>query len=180
MSEACALVVAATFGASGITKLVQWRASSVALRNLVPLSAALSGPAVVVLGVGEIALSLGLASVQGRRISAVIATVALIAFTAVLAKAIASGVQAPCGCFGSISRESIGPPLLTRNTGLITAALVAAASAPRNILNLHHLTLAIMLASSIYVAQVVHRVLERTRATLRSGFSTPHDGTAEI
>lgn len=60
------------------------------------------------------------------RAGAVGALVLLVAFTAVLARAVARGVDVSCGCFGAASSAPITDVTLLRNALLVAAAVVAA------------------------------------------------------
>lgn len=64
------------------------------------------------------------------RAGAIAALVLLVVFTTVLARALASGVDVSCGCFGAASSAPVTPVTLLRNALLAAAALVAASSAP--------------------------------------------------
>ncbi len=61
-----------------------------------------------------------------------LAAVALLAFTAVLARALRSGRSVSCGCLGPLSRRPVSGATLARNGVLVGLALVAAASPARS------------------------------------------------
>jgi uncharacterized membrane protein YphA (DoxX/SURF4 family) len=64
------------------------------------------------------------------RAGAVGALVLLVAFTAVLARAVAGGVDVSCGCFGMASSAPVTPVTLLRNVFLVAAASCASVFAP--------------------------------------------------
>lgn len=56
---------------------------------------------------------------------AVVAIVALVVFTVLIARRLAEGKRPACACFGLWSAKPIGPSHLARNFGLMTLGLLA-------------------------------------------------------
>ena len=115
-------------GAAAGAALVVAGATKLARPTWVRDAAALGVPAllarpvpVVELGVGA-ALAVGLA----RRPLAFAALALFVAFSLVIARALAAGRRPVCACFGGWSRRPIGPLSLVRNGVLAALALVAA------------------------------------------------------
>ncbi len=70
----------------------------------------------------ELAIGVALIPVVSAWGAALAAMVLLLVFTAVVAVALARGVEADCHCFGRISSRPIGAPTLARNLGLLALA----------------------------------------------------------
>jgi len=120
----CALVLAAVFVRAAAAKLArrdQTAESFAALR----LPAA--RPLAHLVPVLELVLAVVL--IAAPRVGGIAALVLLVAFTAVLVRAITSGVGAPCNCFGAASAEPISCADVLRNL-LLASLAVGALFAP--------------------------------------------------
>jgi hypothetical protein len=115
-----ALVLAATFVWAAVTKLTD-RARTAA--GFAALGVPRAATAARVVPAIELVLAAALALAPAP--AAVLAGALLVAFTIVLARAIAQGVRVGCGCFGSSRREHVSPADLVRNALLLAAAVVA-------------------------------------------------------
>jgi uncharacterized membrane protein YphA (DoxX/SURF4 family) len=93
-----------------------------------------------------------------------LAVALLIAFSAVLARAIARGSGAPCACFGSARRAPVSTTEIVRNAMLAAVAIVATGATRQS-----QLTLASILVVGLAVAlgRVVLAVLDLRRTTGR-------------
>lgn len=115
-----AVVLAALFAWAGAAKLGARSRTTRTFRALgLPAPAALA----VAVPVVELALAAGLLVVP--RSAAAGALVLLLAFSAVLARAVAAGTEVGCGCFGSARRDRVSVVDLARNALLAVAAVVA-------------------------------------------------------
>ncbi|HUQ63018.1 MAG TPA: MauE/DoxX family redox-associated membrane protein [Acidimicrobiales bacterium] len=119
----CALVLAAVFVRAAVVKLARPGETDAGFAALhLPAARMLARIVPVV----ELALSVTLIVVP--RAGGGAALVLLAGFTAVLVRAIASGVTAPCNCFGAARRTPISRVDIIRNVvlaGLAVAALFA-------------------------------------------------------
>jgi uncharacterized membrane protein YphA (DoxX/SURF4 family) len=71
-----------------------------------------------------------IALIAAPRTGAVMATLLLLAFTAVLVILMAKGVEEPCACFGQIRTRPIGSRDLVRNAILLGAAALTLLAPP--------------------------------------------------
>jgi len=121
-----ALVLAAVFGWAGVAKLgARDRTARTfrALRLPAPGGLAVAVPAV------ELGLAVALVVVPGWAAAGALALLA--AFTVFLARAVRSGVDVGCGCFGSAGNDPVSGVELVRNALLaLAAALALAAPSP--------------------------------------------------
>jgi uncharacterized membrane protein YphA (DoxX/SURF4 family) len=124
VAYATALVLAAVFAWAGVAKLRNRATTAVTI-------AALGLPAPRTLAVAvpgaELVLAIGLVVVPGW--SAVAAVALLAGFTTFLVRAMRSGVEIGCGCFGTARREPVSFVEVVRN-GLLAAAALVATAAP--------------------------------------------------
>lgn len=74
----------------------------------------------------ELALGGLLVAGVGLPWTALAAAALVAAFTAAVARRLASGDPVPCGCFGETSPEPVGPDTVARNLVLLALALAAA------------------------------------------------------
>jgi uncharacterized membrane protein YphA (DoxX/SURF4 family) len=124
LGYACAVLLAAVLVRAGAAKLARPVATAASFRALgVPAAGA---TARAVPGV-ELAVATALIAVP--RAGAALALVLLLAFSAVLARAVRSGVATPCNCFGTARAEPVSWLDVVRN-GLLAVAAVAAATSP--------------------------------------------------
>ncbi|MEA3075463.1 MAG: hypothetical protein QOF60_371 [Actinomycetota bacterium] len=121
MSSAAALVLAAVFVWAAVAKVRGRDATVASFRGL-----GLPGPGVlaVVVPVVEIGLAVGLVVMPS--VAGWLALALLAAFTVVIGRAIARGVEVGCACFGSAANDRPVSPLeVVRNAGLAALAVVA-------------------------------------------------------
>ena len=122
-----ALFLAATFAVAAAAKVRAPRTTAASFAAFrLPASGALARivPAV------ELLVAAALVAVP--RAGGVFAVVLLVAFTAVVARAVARRDDVTCGCFGVRSTEPVGPVTVARNALLAGAAVIATtATAPR-------------------------------------------------
>jgi uncharacterized membrane protein YphA (DoxX/SURF4 family) len=121
----CALVLAAVFVRAAVVKLMR---ADETQAGFAALHLPAARPLARVVPLVELALAVTLIVVP--RIGGVAALVLLAGFTVVLGRAIASGVTAPCNCFGAARAEPVSGRDILRNlvlAGLAVAALFASA-----------------------------------------------------
>lgn len=120
-----ALVLAAVFVRAGVAKLSRRAETEAGLRAMrVPAARPLA------LGVPLVELATAVLLIAAPRAGGIASLVLLVIFTGVLVRAIASGVTAPCNCFGAARAEPVSIKDVVRNivlAGLAVAAAVAAA-----------------------------------------------------
>jgi uncharacterized membrane protein YphA (DoxX/SURF4 family) len=121
MSPAAALVLAVVFLWAAVAKVRDRAGTAASFRGLgLPAPAALA----VAVPVVEVALAVGL--VVRPSIAGWLALALLVAFTLVIAGAIARGVEVGCACFGSAANDRPVSTLeVVRNAGLAALAVVA-------------------------------------------------------
>ncbi len=121
----CALVLAAVFVRAAVVKLLRADESETGF-------AALHLPAARPLAriVPLVELVLAIVLIVAPRVGGIAALVLLAGFTLVLARAIASGVNAPCNCFGAARRQPISGIDIIRNLALAGFAVAAVMAAP--------------------------------------------------
>ncbi len=122
IASASALLLAIVLGWAGVAKLRDLPGTA---RSFVSLGVRL--PVLVVVAAE---LTTGLVLVLRPRDGGIAAAVLLIAFTAVIIRALAARQTVTCGCFGSASHDPIGPATIVRN-GLLLGAGVTALAASR-------------------------------------------------
>ena len=123
LGYACALLLAAVFVRAGAAKLarpVQTATSFVALGVPGAGTAARAVPVV------ELLVAVGLLATP--RVGAIGALALLIPFTAVLARAVRTGSEVPCNCFGGARADPVSAVDVVRN-GLLVAVALAAVTA---------------------------------------------------
>jgi uncharacterized membrane protein YphA (DoxX/SURF4 family) len=125
LGYAGAVLLAALFVRAGAAKLARPAATTASFVALGVPAAATTARAVPVV---ELAVAVALLTVP--RAGAVAALGLLVPFTAVLARAVAAGTQAPCNCFGAAGADPVSSVDVARNV-LLAALAVAAATAPR-------------------------------------------------
>lgn len=120
MSSAAALVLAVVFAWAAVAKVRARTTTVTSFRGLgMPAPDALA----VAVPMVEVALAIGLAVRPG--VAAWWALVLLVAFTAVIGRAIARGVEVGCACFGSSAERPVSTMEVVRNAGLAALAVVA-------------------------------------------------------
>lgn len=122
VGAAAAWLLAGVFAAAAIAK---WRSPGPTAATLRRLGIPGAEAAARLLPGVEAAVAVGL--VVAPRAAAPVAVVLLAAFTAVLGRALARGLDVTCGCFGAASRAPVSSRTLVRNGLLVLAALAAAA-----------------------------------------------------
>ena len=156
LEAAAALVLGAVFAWAGTAKLARRQATAAsfaALRVPAPRSMA------VVVPLAELALAAALLAAPA--LGAWGAVVLLLAFTAVLARAVVRGVDAPCACFGSARPEPVSTTEIVRNGGLIALAVIATGASAITDIDLPGLVV-------VTVAAAMGRVLVAALALRRS------------
>jgi hypothetical protein len=115
------VVLAGVFVAAAAAKVRTPRATATTFRRL-----GVPGADVAARAVPAVELVAATALLAAPRAGAVGALVLLVAFTTVLARAVAGGVDVSCGCFGAASSAPVTPVTLLRNLFLVAAASCAA------------------------------------------------------
>ena len=123
LGYACALVLAFVFALAGMAKLARRRETAVAFAGL-----GLPAPEAFAVGVPVLELSLTVLLAVVPVAGALLALVALAAFTVVLARALLAGVTTGCNCFGSVRAAPISRTDLARNAALAVVALFVIAT----------------------------------------------------
>jgi uncharacterized membrane protein YphA (DoxX/SURF4 family) len=116
----CALALAAVFVRAGAAKLAR---PSVAASSFAALGA--PAPTLLARGLPLAELLAAVALIASPRVGALLALVLLLAFSAFLGRAVASGATAPCNCFGTARAEPVSAADLVRNGLLAVPALAA-------------------------------------------------------
>ena len=120
LGYACAVLLAAVFVRAGAAKVARPAATAASFRALgVPVPAALTR------AVPVLELLVAVALLAAPSLGAVAAIVLLAPFTAVLARAVAGGSEAPCNCFGAARADPVSWVDVVRN--LLLAGLAGAA-----------------------------------------------------
>jgi len=120
---ACALALAFVFALAGMAKLARRRETAVAFAGL-----GLPAPGAFALGVPVLELSLTVLLAVVPVAGAIVALVALAAFSGVLLRALRAGVTIGCNCFGSVRTAPISRADLVRNAVLAGLALFVIAT----------------------------------------------------
>lgn len=120
-----AALLAAVFVVAAAAKVRTPRATATTFRRLGVPAANVTSRAVPV--VELVVATVLLAAPRGGAIAAL---VLVAAFTVVLARAVARGVDVSCGCFGAASSAPVTSVTLLRNALLVVAATCAALFAP--------------------------------------------------
>lgn len=115
------LLLAAVFALAAVTKAVDSTATTAEFTAL-----GLPRPGLLARLVPPAELVIALALVTRPTIGALLATLALAAFSAVLIAALRTGRSVSCGCLGSLSREPISVVTLARNACFGAMAALAA------------------------------------------------------
>ena len=125
VSYLSALVLGGLFAWAGTAKLLGGPRTVRTFRGL-----GLPAPERLAVAVPLLELGLAVGLVVLPRPAAVVALVTLTAFSAVLLRAVRSGVSVGCGCFGSAGRGPVSTVELVRNAFLVGAAVVAIGAHP--------------------------------------------------
>jgi hypothetical protein len=125
VARAAALALSAVFAVAAVAKVLHHGAT---VRSFGALGLPVPGVLSIAVPVVEAALAVSLLTWPAVGAWASIAL--LVAFTAVLARAVARGVDAPCACFGSArgsgdGGESVSSVELVRNAMLAALAVIA-------------------------------------------------------
>ncbi len=121
--------LAALFLYAGIAKLADVRTFALDVANYRLLPAALVAPFAAAIPGVEIACGIGLLRARSARAAGILAAALLAAFTLAAGQALARDINIDCGCFGSV-RAPVTILTITRDVGLLAAALAAVALAP--------------------------------------------------
>jgi hypothetical protein len=126
LGQALAILLASAFALAAAAKLRDRAATGESFRGLrLPVAAAL----VWLVPVFEMALSVGL--IVAPRAAAWMALLLIAAFTIVVVRAVAGGVQVPCACFGALSdTRPVSAREVVRNAMLAAGAVVATGAPP--------------------------------------------------
>lgn len=120
----CALALAAVFVRAGAAKLARPSAATSSFTAL-----GTPAPAVLAGGVPVAELLTAVALIAAPRVGAALALALLLAFSAFLARVVASGATAPCNCFGTARAEPVSAADLVRNGLLLVLGLPALGAA---------------------------------------------------
>ena len=119
LGYACALLLAGLFVWAGAAKLARPKATAAGFTALgVPAGAT------VARAVSFVELAVAATLLATPRAGAGVALVLLTAFTAFLARAVLSGIRAPCNCFGTGRADPVSWADVVRNVMLIAVAVV--------------------------------------------------------
>jgi uncharacterized membrane protein YphA (DoxX/SURF4 family) len=144
---ACAWVLGAVFLVAGVSKL---RRRGDTERSFARME--LPAPRVLSVVVPIVEIALAVVIVEAPSAAGWGAFALLVAFSVVLARAIARGSDAPCACFGSGRSEPVSTSELVRNAMLAALAIVATGATRES-----HRTLAAFIV--VTLAFVLGRVL---------------------
>lgn len=120
MSSAAALVLAAVFVWAAVAKVRARTTTVTSFRGL-----GLPAPDALAIAVPMVEVGLAIGLVVRPSAAAWCALGLLVAFTAVIATAIARGVEVGCACFGSSADRQVSTIEVVRNAGLAGLAVVA-------------------------------------------------------
>jgi uncharacterized membrane protein YphA (DoxX/SURF4 family) len=123
LAPVAAVTVAGVFVVAAVAKLIDPDRTGQDFAAL-----GLPAPALLARVVPPAELVVAAALLTHPPLGAMAAVAALLGFTIVLARVIASGRTVTCGCLGSFDRRPVGPMTLARNGVLTALAAVAAAS----------------------------------------------------
>lgn len=115
------LLLAAVFAVAGAAKLADPSGSRRALRAF-GAPARLVAPAAIVLPLLELGIAVALLVPASARWGALTAGLLLLAFCVVIARAMRTGTDADCHCFGQLHSAPAGGATLARNAALAAAA----------------------------------------------------------
>lgn len=124
MGYACAVGLAAVFVRAGAAKVAQPAQTAM---SFVALGVPAAGSAARAVPVVELLVAVTL--LAAPRAGALAALALLLPFTAVLVRAVGSGSQTPCTCFGAARADPVSRVDVVRNA-MLGALAVAAATAP--------------------------------------------------
>ncbi len=119
----CALVLAAVFVAAAAAKIARPPATVKAFATL-----GVPAPETIARAVPAAELVVAVLLVAVPRAGGVAALVLLVAFTAVLVRALRAGVRTPCRCFGGVREDPISRADVVRNAMLAALAITATAA----------------------------------------------------
>jgi hypothetical protein len=123
---ACALLLAAVFVRAAAAKVARPAQTAVTFAALGVPGAAATARAVPI-----VELVVAGALLAASSVGAIAALLVLVGFTALLSKAVLSGLQTPCNCFGAARAEPVSWSDVARNVMLAgLAALALRASGP--------------------------------------------------
>lgn len=121
LGYACALLLAGTFVRASAAKVA--RPAETAM-SFVALGVPVAGAAARAVPVVELLVAVAL--LASPRAGAIGALGLLVPFTAVLARAVAAGIQTPCNCFGAARADPVSAVDVARNLLLMGLAVAAA------------------------------------------------------
>ena len=125
LGYACAVLLAAVFVRAAAAKLARPAATVAGFTALGVPAAPLSARAVPL-----VELATAAALLAAPRVGAVVGLFLLAVFTGLLARAVRTGTQAPCNCFGAARADPVSWVDLVRNA-LLGGLAVLATAAPR-------------------------------------------------
>lgn len=114
---ACAVLLAGVFVVAAAAKLRTPVDTAATFRRL-----GIPAPRPLARAVPAVELLVAVTLLAAPRAGAAAAAALLVAFTGVLARAVARGLAVPCGCFGTASHAPITTTTLLRNALLVAAA----------------------------------------------------------
>jgi uncharacterized membrane protein YphA (DoxX/SURF4 family) len=129
-STAAAVVLAAIFGLASLAKLADPAGFAFQLEDF-GVPPGVSWPAAWVIALTELAIAAGLLAPRHRRRSAMMASVALIAFAVVMS--LHHGENIECGCFGSVLTAKLTTTHIAADLLLSAMAFVVTLKAPPSI-----------------------------------------------
>ncbi len=119
------LLLVAVFSLSGVAKLFD-RSGTRETVLAFGLPGRIAGPVAVFLPIVEVAIAAALIIPISARRGAAAAFVLLAVFCAAIVRSLMRGSAPECHCFGALSRSTVGPGTLVRNTILAAIAVLAA------------------------------------------------------
>ncbi|MEL6981732.1 MAG: MauE/DoxX family redox-associated membrane protein [Actinomycetota bacterium] len=156
LAPVAGLLLAAVFALAAATKAVDHGATTSEFAAL-----GLPRPALLARIVPPAEVGIAVALVARPAAGALLATLALLAFSAVLIAALRTGRSVSCGCLGALSREPVSVTTLVRNAGFLAlAALAATGPTPTGLsVALPSLELGLTTGTALLLALLSHQLL---------------------
>lgn len=156
LAPVAGLLLAAVFALAAVTKAIDPTATTAEFTAL-----GLPRPGLLARVVPPAELVIAVALVARPATGAVLAVLALGAFSAVLLAALRTGRSVSCGCLGSLSREPISATTLVRNGGFVAlAALAATGPTPTGVaVSLPSLELGLATGTALLLGLVGHQLM---------------------
>jgi uncharacterized membrane protein YphA (DoxX/SURF4 family) len=117
------------FLAAALSKLTSVRRTSARLR-MFGVTESLARPTAIAVPVAELVIAVLLVSDATARAGGLAAALALIVFSAAVARLMARGEAPDCNCFGPLHSSRVGPGMLARNLVLAAVAVAVAVAGP--------------------------------------------------